>query len=163
MLLAFYFKFMYIFCSLSNDGIQLRVRLVDFGKNHNTDVSNIGIMETDHTKYAPQSSVLCLLNVVPWNKLRWDDCDTKFASNTLKKLNASNLFETIILWGVHPDMLFALNLFVPDNRGYVDIITQKGIAAIKNNIEDFDDFFKHAMQQNVLTVDQRNNIQQSLQ
>lgn len=120
-------------------------------------------MQTDHTKYAPQSSDLCLLNVVPWNKWPWDEYDTEFASITLKKLNPSNIFETIILWGVQPDMLFALNLFVPDDGNYVDIITQKGIAAVKNNIDDFDDFFKHAMQQGVLTVDQRNNIQQSLQ
>ncbi|XP_055296420.1 putative ATP-dependent RNA helicase TDRD12 [Sitodiplosis mosellana] len=150
----------------SNNGTQLRVRLVDFGKYCDANVSNIGIMQLNHTQFPPQSSDLCLLNVVPWNKSRWEDYDTSYALNTLfswNELGTLGIFETIILWGVQPEIMFALNLFVPDDGNYVDIITQKGIAAIKNNIEDFEDFFQHAIQQKILTVDQRNNIQQSLQ
>lgn len=57
------------------------------------------------------------MNVKPWNKSQWDDYDTEYASNKLLHWNQSKFFETIILWEVQPDVLFALNLFVTDDSG----------------------------------------------
>lgn len=125
----------------------------------------------DHKQFPLHSTNLCLLNMMPWNKSQWDEYDTEYASNALFNWNRSEggtfgIFETTILWAIpQSEVLFALNLFVPDDSvNYVDLITQKmGIAKINNNINDYKDFFNHAIKQNILTEEQRNNIEKNLQ
>lgn len=151
---------------------QFRVRLVDLGIFRTAKVSNIGCLQEHHQQFPLQSTSLCLLNVVPYGGCQWGKEETAYVTQILlgrcsDETFGKNSYESFIQWEIQPDLVFALNLFTltngPMNQhgNFIDHLIQKGIARVDE--EHSNEFFHHAVEQNILTASQLRDIKQSNQ
>ncbi|XP_031625285.1 uncharacterized protein LOC116341975 [Contarinia nasturtii] len=156
-----------------NPESRLRVRLVDFGKFRTVNFSQIGhLLNENHATFPSYTMNLCLLNLMPWNELCWDEEETAYVSHILLGTKETDIFgrgriyEAIILLELQPDLMFSLDLFIPtggnitQHGSFVSFLAQKGIAS--KNTANLKEFFQHASKQNVISTGQFREIEKFL-